>query len=70
MNHALAIGNAYENPMLDEIYLEAEILSRDRFLFFFFSHCRARGGTGITESPHKSARNRLTYRMRRGRCWN
>lgn len=55
MDHALAVGNAHENSMLDEIYLEAESITR---LLSFFSFA-ARGGTGITDNPSKKRSKRV-----------
>lgn len=55
MDRALAVGNAYENSMLDEIYLEAESITRPLSFFFSFA---ARGGTLVLPIiPPKSARN-------------
>lgn len=56
MDQALAVGNAHENSMLDEIYLEAESpITRPLPSFFFL--CRARGALVLPIIPSKSARN-------------
>lgn len=66
MDRALAVGNAHGNSTPDEIYLEAESITR--LLSFFFPLPRA-GGIGITDNPSKKRSKRFSYRVR-GRCWN
>lgn len=55
MDRALAVGNAHGNSTPDEIYLEAESITRP-LSFFFFPLPRA-GALVLPIIPPKSARN-------------